>query len=74
MCGKSFSTETSLPTQSPALGAIFRSMGIWTLLSYIVPEGFFPYFLLSATQSFLGSSANGAGMFGGFYLAFVWKK
>lgn len=43
---KSFSTEMSLPTQSPALRAVFRSMGNWTLLSYFVSEGFF-FFLLS---------------------------
>lgn len=54
MCGKSFSTETSLPTQSPALGAIFRSMGIWTLLSYIVPEGFFLLFSPLCNPEFSG--------------------
>lgn len=47
---KSFSTEMSLPTQSPALRAVFRSMGNWTLLSYVVSEGFFFFCTFSSLQ------------------------
>lgn len=70
---KSFSIEMSSPTQSPVLRAIFRSLRIWTLLSYFVSEVFF-FFPPLCYPKLSGEFSGVVWMFGGVYLAFLWER